>query len=93
MIGLTWFNVFGNAAPLYMAGLAFTEYGIHWFAMAHHRFHGLEYPAGRLNGDAFLSQGILGINVFRRAADIPLFSKRLTIPPHYLAGSQRAGVS
>lgn len=33
MIGLTWFNVSGNAAPLYMAGLAFTAYGIHWFAM------------------------------------------------------------
>jgi hypothetical protein len=34
LVGLTWFNVFGNAAPLYMAGLAFTAYGIHWFAMA-----------------------------------------------------------
>jgi hypothetical protein len=33
--GLTWFNVFGNAAPLYMTALAFTAYGIHWFAMAH----------------------------------------------------------
>jgi hypothetical protein len=29
LVGLTWFNVFGNAAPLYMAGLAFTAYGIH----------------------------------------------------------------
>jgi hypothetical protein len=38
MIGLTWFDVFGNAAPLYMAGLAFTAYGIHWFAMTHRRY-------------------------------------------------------
>jgi len=38
--GLTWFNVFGNAAPLYMAGVAFTVYGIHWFAMAHRRYIG-----------------------------------------------------
>jgi hypothetical protein len=38
LIGLTWFDVFGNVAPLYMAGLAFTAYGIHWFAMAHRRY-------------------------------------------------------
>jgi hypothetical protein len=38
LVGLTWFNVFGNSAPLYMAGLAFTAYGIHWFAMAHRRY-------------------------------------------------------
>jgi hypothetical protein len=38
LIGLTWFNVFGDVAPLYMAGLAFTAYGIHWFAMAHRRY-------------------------------------------------------
>jgi hypothetical protein len=40
LVGLTWFNVFGNAAPLYMAGLAFTAYGIHWFAMAYRRYIG-----------------------------------------------------
>jgi len=40
MVGLTWFNVFGNAAPLYMAGVAFTVYGIHWFAMAYRRYVG-----------------------------------------------------
>jgi hypothetical protein len=38
LIGLTWFNVFGNVAPLYMAGVAFTAYGIHWFAMAQRRY-------------------------------------------------------
>jgi hypothetical protein len=40
MVGLTWFSVFANAAPLYMAGVAFTVYGIHWFAMAHRRYIG-----------------------------------------------------
>ena len=40
IVGLTWFNVFGSAAPHYMAGLAFTVYGIHWFAMAHRRYVG-----------------------------------------------------
>src|SRR5438094_9559714 len=38
LIGLTWFNVFGNAAPLYIAGLAFTAYGVHWFAMGYRRY-------------------------------------------------------
>ena len=28
LVGLTWFNVFGKEAPLCMAGLAFTAYGI-----------------------------------------------------------------
>jgi hypothetical protein len=32
--GLTWFNVFSKAAPLYMAGLAFTAYPVHRLAMA-----------------------------------------------------------
>src|ERR1700722_4464640 len=31
-VGLTWLQVF-KGAPLYMAGLAFTAYGVHWFAM------------------------------------------------------------
>jgi hypothetical protein len=38
LTGLTWFDGFGKAAPLYMAGLAFTAYGIHWFAMAYRRY-------------------------------------------------------
>jgi hypothetical protein len=28
IVGLTWFSVFGSAPPLYMAGLAFTAFGI-----------------------------------------------------------------
>src|SRR5258708_30281694 len=38
LIGLTWFNVFGNAAPLYMAGLAFTAYGVHLFSIRYRRY-------------------------------------------------------
>jgi hypothetical protein len=72
LIGLTWFNVFGNVAPLYMAGLAFTAYGIHWFAMAHRRY--IEASAGPDGwmAIAFLFLGILGVDVFRRAGDIPV---------------------
>jgi hypothetical protein len=72
LTGLTWFNVFRNAAPLYMAGLAFTAYGIHWFAMAHRRYIG---SAAQLDGwmaIAFLFLSILGVNVFWRSGDIPV---------------------
>ena len=66
------FNVFGNVAPLYMAGLAFTAYGIHWFAMAHRRY--IEASAGPDGwmAIAFLFLSILGVDVFRWAGDIPV---------------------
>src|SRR3982074_3350506 len=40
MVGLTWFGVFDKAAPLYMAALAFTAYGVHWFAVSYRRYVG-----------------------------------------------------
>src|ERR1700738_1991997 len=46
LTGLTWFNVFGNAAPLYMAGLAVTAYGIYLFAMGHSPYFAFSAPAG-----------------------------------------------
>jgi hypothetical protein len=36
-VGLTWLQVFHDA-PLYMAALAFTAYGIHWFAIGWNRY-------------------------------------------------------
>src|SRR5579863_8779510 len=66
LVGLTWFNVFGNAAPLYMASLAFPAYGIHWFAMAHYRYiDSSARPDGGM-AIAFLFLSILGVDVFRR---------------------------
>jgi len=72
LIGLTWFNVFGNAAPLYMAGLAFTAYGIHWFAMAHRRYINSNVQLDGWMALAFLFLSILGVDVFWRAGDIPV---------------------
>lgn len=71
VVGLTWFNVFGvangkpvSATPLYMAGLAFTAYGIHWFAMGHRRFiRSSALPDGWM-AIAFAILSILGIVVF-----------------------------
>ena len=72
LTGLTWFNVFGKAAPLYMAGLAFTAYGIHWFAMAHRRYIDSSAQPDGWMAIAFLFLSILGVDVFRRAGDIPV---------------------
>src|ERR1700755_934704 len=72
LTGLTWFNVFRNAAPLYMAGLAFTAYGIHWFAMAHRRYIDSNAQLDGWMAVAFLFLSLLGVDVFRRAGDIPV---------------------
>jgi hypothetical protein len=69
IIGLTWFDVFGNAAPLYMAGLAFTAYGIHWFAMAHRRYIGSSSAPDGWIAIAFLFLSALGLDVFFRVGD------------------------
>jgi hypothetical protein len=72
LIGLTWFNVFGHAAPLYMAALAFTAYGIHWFAMSHRRYINSSVQLDAWMSIAFLFLSLLGVDVFRRAGDIPV---------------------
>jgi hypothetical protein len=72
LIGLTWFNVFGGTPPLYMAALAFTAYGIHWFAMAHRRFIGSSSAPDAWMAIAFFIISVLGIIVFIGASDIPV---------------------
>jgi hypothetical protein len=72
IIGLTWFNVFSNAAPLYMAALAFTAFGAHWFAVAHRRYHGGDARPEGWMAIAFTLLSILGVLVFHAAGDIPV---------------------
>lgn len=72
MVGLTWFGVFDNAAPLYMAALAFTVYGIHWFAMAHRRYIQSSAAADGWMAIAYLFVSLLGVYVFAKANDIPV---------------------
>ncbi|HEU5346708.1 MAG TPA: hypothetical protein VFU60_20335 [Ktedonobacterales bacterium] len=72
MVGMTWFGVFSNQPPLYMAALAFTAYGIHWFAMAHRRYIGSSSDADGWMAMAFLILSILGVVVFVLANDIPV---------------------
>ena len=76
LIGLTWFQVFnvppGKTSPLYMAALAFTAYGIHWFAMAHRRFIGSSALPDAWMAIAFFFLSLLGVIVFFAASDIPV---------------------
>jgi hypothetical protein len=72
MVGMTWFGVFAKSAPLYMAALAFTAYGIHWFAMAHRRYIGSSADADGWMAIAFLILSILGVVVFIMVNDIPV---------------------
>jgi hypothetical protein len=67
LTGLTWFNVFGKAAPLYMAGLAFTAYAIHWFAMAYRRYIDSSAQPDGWMAISVLFLSILGVDVF----DVP----------------------
>ncbi|MBM7554843.1 hypothetical protein [Thalassobacillus pellis] len=64
MIGLTWFQVFTNKPAHYMAGLAFTAYGIHWFALGLRRYKGLKDTADGWMAIAFLIISLLGMWVF-----------------------------
>jgi hypothetical protein len=72
MVGLTWFGVFTNAAPLYMAALAFTAYGVHWFAVSHRRYIGSSAVPEGWMAIAFSLLSILGVIVFQAAGDIPV---------------------
>ncbi|HET7388477.1 MAG TPA: hypothetical protein VFJ19_17625 [Nocardioidaceae bacterium] len=62
-IGMTWFQVFDDPA-LYMAAVAFSAYGIHWFALGWNRYRGND---GRPNAGmsvAFTILSALGAWVF-----------------------------
>lgn len=74
MVGLTWFGVFGGAKPtaLYIAALAFTAYGVHWFVMGHRRYIGASSQPDGWMAISFLILSILGIIGFIMASDIPV---------------------
>lgn len=72
LVGLTWFGVFTATPPLYMAGLAFTAFGIHWFALAHRRFIGSSEAPDAWMAIAFFLLSVLGVIVFIGAKDIPV---------------------
>ncbi|WP_051518009.1 hypothetical protein [Intrasporangium chromatireducens] len=70
-IGLTWFNVF-KEAPLYMAALAFTAYGIHWFAIGYNRWQRADPRPNAGMTVAFTVISVTGLLVFFIAGDWPV---------------------
>jgi hypothetical protein len=70
--GLTLFGTFTSAPPLYMAALAFTAYGVHWFALGWIRLRRADARANIGMTVAFLLISILGIIVFFKVGDDPV---------------------
>jgi hypothetical protein len=71
-VGLSWFQVFGSERILYMAALAFTAYGIHWFALGWNRYRGNDPRPNAGMSVAFTIISALGITVFFHAGDWPV---------------------
>jgi hypothetical protein len=67
-VGLTWFQVFSDP-PLYMAALAFTAYGIHWFALGWNRYLGADPRPNVGMSVAFTVLSVLGMVVFYKTPD------------------------
>jgi hypothetical protein len=69
--GLTLFNTFRTPA-LYMAALAFTSYGVHWFAIGWNRIRGVDPRVNVGMTVAYTLISILGIMVFFGVKDYPV---------------------
>jgi hypothetical protein len=69
--GLTLFGTFKEPA-LYMAALAFTAYGVHWFALGWNRIRRADPRVNVGMSIAFMFLSILGIIVFFSVHDNPV---------------------
>lgn len=71
-LGLTIFKAFQSTPPvLYMAALAFTAYGVHWFALGLNKYVGGDARVDGYMAIAFLWISIVGAFVFGYVADYP----------------------
>jgi hypothetical protein len=69
--GLSWFHTF-REKPLYMAALAFTAYGVHWWAIGMARALGGDPRPNGFMSIAFIVLSALGATVFFKADDVPV---------------------
>jgi hypothetical protein len=83
-LGLTLFGVF-TEPPLYMAALAFTAYGVHWFAMGWIRLRRADARANIGMTIAFIVISVLGIVVFFKAHDNPVAGVFIGLTGVYVA--------
>jgi hypothetical protein len=70
-VGLTWFDSF-NSKPLYMAAVAFTAYGVHWWALGLGRAFAGDPRPNAFMAIPFLVLSVVGAVVFFGAADNPV---------------------
>lgn len=70
--GLTWFDAFRGDKILYMAALAFTAYGVHWFVLGYKMYKGFDPKPDAWMAVAFLILSALGAVVFDLGGDIPV---------------------
>nr|WP_296068015.1 hypothetical protein [uncultured Actinoplanes sp.] len=68
-VGLTWFPVFSTNKALYTAALAFSAYGIHWFAIGWNRYQGNDVRPTGFMSIPFIIISVLGLTVFYKAHD------------------------
>jgi hypothetical protein len=71
-VGLSWLGVFTKSAPLYMAALAFSAYGIHWFALGWNRYRGNDPRPNAGMCVAYTVISVMGFVVFFAAGDWPV---------------------
>ena len=96
--GLALFGTFKTPA-LYMAALAFTAYGVHWFAIGWNRIRRADPRVNVGMSVAFALISILGIIVFFGAHDHPVGGVFIGLTCVYVAdffaslGSDLAGIS
>lgn len=82
--GLTLFGTFTDPA-LYMAALAFTAYGVHWFALGWNRMRRGDPRVNMGMAVAFLLISILGAMVFFNVGDAPVGGLFLGLVGVYIA--------
>src|SRR4051794_15686362 len=70
-VGLTWFSSFTDK-PLYMAAVAFTAYGVHWWALGLSRTLGGDPRPNAFMAIPFLVLSVVGAVVFFGAHDNPV---------------------
>jgi hypothetical protein len=70
-VGLTWFQVF-KAPTDYMTAVAFTAYGIHWFAIGWNRYRDNDHRSNAGMTIAFMVLSAMGATVTFSVGDWPV---------------------
>ena len=84
-LGLTLFGTFTATTPLYMAALAFSAYGVHWFALGWNRLKQVDPRVNLGMALAFTLISVLGVIVFAKAKDYPVMGLFIGLTLIYLS--------